>query len=307
MERVASAQAGFKLRDENAAAVAQICQRLSGIPLAIELAAARSRMMSIEEIAKRLNESFDLLTGGSRTALPRHQTLRATIDWSHDLLSESERILFRRLSVFAGGFTLEAAESVAAGGAISGPEVVSLLGQLINKSLVSVQAQSSGSRTGTRYRMLETVREYGRAKLEEAGESADLQRRHLEFFAAFAERASGGFYSSAEVDWFERLEADVDNLRAAMEWPPASLPASGTSGRSANEEKLVIVGSLPMFWERRYRRETIDILNRLLREGSSEASSVGRARAMNTGGFIHWSLGNLDEARGDSAGGTGSR
>src|SRR5215207_3695961 len=188
------------------------------MPLAIELAAARVKMMSVDEIAKRLDDRFDLLTSGNRTAMPRQQTLRATIDWSHDLLNEPERILFRRLAVFAGGFTLAAAEAVAARGDLSKSEVVNHLGQLINKSLVIAGARTEDFESETRYGMLETIREYARKKLEEAGEAEAVRERHLEFFAIFASQAEKGIYSSKQAEWFRRLDKEADNLRAAMDW-----------------------------------------------------------------------------------------
>src|SRR6185436_18713036 len=161
-ERAATALPGFALTDANASAIAQVCRRLDGIALAIELAAVRVKTLKVEQIASRLDNAFRLLTGGSRTLLPRQQTLRATIDWSYDLLSEPERALLRRLSVFAGGWTLEAAEAVC-----SGLDVLTLLPQLVNKSLVMVD--DSGAER--RYRLLETIRQYSRDRLFEAGEA----------------------------------------------------------------------------------------------------------------------------------------
>ena len=159
-ERVKLIQPAFELDDHNAKFVAQVCIRLSGMPLAIELAAARIKMMTVEEISKRLDDRFDLLTSGNRSALPRHQTLRATIDWSYDLLNEPERILFRRLAVFAGGFTLEAAEVVCGFGELKRTDILDLLGRLVDKSLVIAEQVSIAE--GTRYRFLETIREYAR-------------------------------------------------------------------------------------------------------------------------------------------------
>jgi predicted ATPase/DNA-binding XRE family transcriptional regulator len=216
-DRAMSVQSKFELVDQNAPTVVQICRRLSGIPLAIELAATRVKMMSVDEIAKRLNDRFDLLTAGSRTALPRHQTLRATMDWSFDLLSEPERMLFRRLSVFAGGFTLKAAEAVAAGGLVSKSQVVDLVGQLINKSLVTVEERSGDTEGETRYRMLETVREYARQKLEEAGETDRLCQRHRDFFITFAEQAGPKLKGAEQFEWLDRLEVEYDNWRSAWD------------------------------------------------------------------------------------------
>ena len=166
IERATQALATFKVTNANMAAITQICHRLDGIPLAIELAAARVKALSVEQIAARLDDRLGLLTGGSRTALPRHQTLRATIDWSHNLLSEPERLLFRRLSVFTGGWTLEAAEQICAGDGIEPPGVLDLLSHLVDKSLVVLDEPAAEPR----YRMLETIRQYAREKLLEANE-----------------------------------------------------------------------------------------------------------------------------------------
>jgi predicted ATPase len=163
--------------------VAQICYRLDGMPLTIELAAARVRVLSVEQISSRLDDSFRLLAGSGRAALPRHRTLRATMDWSYDLLSEEEQRLLRRLSVFAGGFTLGAAESVGAGEGIGEDEVLDLLASLVDKSLVIVSERDGG----TRYRLLETVRQYGREKLEASADAEAVRRRHAEFYLALAE------------------------------------------------------------------------------------------------------------------------
>jgi len=160
----------FGVTSENAPAVAQVCKRLDGIPLAIELAAARVKVLAVEQIATQLDDRFLLLTGGSRTLLPRQQTLRATLDWSYDLLSDQEQTMLRRLSVFATGWTLEAAEAVCAEGGIEASEILDLLTQLVDKSLVIVEAH----RAEMRYRLLETVRQYGRDRLVESGESDRL-------------------------------------------------------------------------------------------------------------------------------------
>ena len=191
VERAAAVRPGFELTEQNAPAVAQIVRRLDGIPLAIELAAARMKALSALQIAQRLDDRFRLLTGGSRTALPRQQTLRATIDWSYDLLSEPEQRLFCRLAVFRGGWTLEAAEAVCAGPDLSGfqnltsRDVLDLLIELVNKSLVNVEEQDGEAR----YSRLETIRQYGCQKLEDSGELDAMRRRHLDYFLDFAARS----------------------------------------------------------------------------------------------------------------------
>ena len=175
LDRAAAALPSFRVTDQNATAIVDICRRLDGIPLAIELAAARVRALSVQAIAERLTNRFGLLTGGDRTALPRQQTLRASIDWSHDLLTEKERILFRRLAVFAGGWTLEAAERVAAGDGVAEGEVLGLLADLVDKSLVMVDAD------GGRYGFLETVRQYATERLANAPDGDATRSRHLAY------------------------------------------------------------------------------------------------------------------------------
>jgi predicted ATPase/class 3 adenylate cyclase len=205
----------FIVDKDNAPFIAQICYRLDGIPLAIELAAARIRMLSIEQISQRLDDRFRLLTGGARTALPRQQTLRALIDWSYDLLSEKESLLLRRLSVFAGSWTLEAAEEVCAGNSIEKYDVLDLLTQLVNKSLaVVIEHSQSGE---TRYRMLETIRQYAREKMLEASSSEIVRDKHLAYFVKLAEQAEPELCRSNQVFWLNKLDDEIDNLRMALE------------------------------------------------------------------------------------------
>jgi predicted ATPase len=202
------------LTAKNAPAIAQICLRLDGIPLAIELAAARTKVFPPEEIAARLNDRFRLLTSGSRTALPRHQTLFALIDWSHQLLSEGERALLRRLSIFAGSWSFEAAQEVCGDGL--GDAVLDTLAHLVDKSLVVVEEQTEGAEG--RYRLLETIRQYARDKLLESGEAEQARDRHLEFFLQFAEAAAPNLLGPEQLLWRKRLETEHDNVRAALEW-----------------------------------------------------------------------------------------
>ena len=290
-ERAAHAKSGFVLDKRNASSIAQICLRLDGIPLAIELASARVRMMTVEEIASHLDDRFDLLTGGNRTALPRHQTLRATIDWSYELLTGPERILFRRLSIFAGGFTLDAAETVCSFGELKRSESIDLLGRLVDKSLVIVE--STPVLNETRYRLLETIREYARMKLEEAGELVDMMERHLEYFAAFASLAGKGINSLEQVAWFQRLDNEVDNLRAAMNWP---ILKNGLHLHLMQKNQFLIVGSLDIYWESRNRNETIQALRRMLALDESGEPMLEKAKALKVGGFLLWSLNSLSEA-----------
>lgn len=215
VDRACDVVASFAVTDANAAAVATICRRLDGLPLAIELAAARVRVLTPHAIAERLDDVFRLLTNGGRTAVPRHRTLREAIRWSHDLLSPAEQAMLRRLSVFAGGFTLEAAEQVCAGAPLDADEVLDLLAALVDKSLVVVDA---GGRE-PRYRLLETVRQYAAERLVEAGEQDGVRDRHAAAFVALAEAAEPHIYIVDEdAEWLVRLDTEADNLAAAADW-----------------------------------------------------------------------------------------
>ena len=212
-DRARHARPDFVVTDDNATVVTEICRRLDGIPLAIELAAARVRALSLAEILDSLHDRFRLLTGGSRTAVRRQQTLRASVDWSHALLTEPERVLFRRLAVFLGGFDLDAAQAVAAGGEMQRFQVLDLLTLLVDKSLVV--AENVGA--ATRYRLLETVRQYALDKLGESGEADALRTRHRDHYAAMTaplDTPAGGEYERR----VEQAEVEMDNLRAALGW-----------------------------------------------------------------------------------------
>ena len=212
-ERAREAWSGFRLDEHNATLVAHICERLDGMPLAIELAAARLRAFSLPQIAARLSDRFRLLTGGSRTALPRHQTLRAMIDWSYNLLSEAEQRLLRQLSTFADGWTLEDAEALC-----GEHDTAAGLVQLVNKSLVVVEQRADGSDATMRYRLLETIRQYACEKSAEAGEVDQARQRHLLVFTGLAQEAGSHQVGPAQVWWLDRLEAELDNIRAALDW-----------------------------------------------------------------------------------------
>ena len=213
-DRAAMYRQGFAVDDANAAAVAAICVRLDGIPLALELAAARLRSLSVPEIGSRLDQRFRLLTGGSRTALPRHQTLRALIDWSYDLLNPEEQMVLGRLSVFAGGWTLAAAEAVTAAGGYEGWQVLDHLADLVDKSLVQAE-EIHGS---TRYRLLETVRQYAAERLacRPGAELAGIQAAHRDYYLALVETADTFLRGADEAVWLDRLEVEFDNIRAAL-------------------------------------------------------------------------------------------
>jgi predicted ATPase/class 3 adenylate cyclase len=207
VDRAVTTTPGFTVTSKNALAVAQVCRRLDGIPLAIELAAARVKVLAVEQIAARLDDRFRLLTGGSKTVLPRQQTLGAAIDWSYHLLSETERLLLGRLSVFAGGWPLDAAEGVCAGGNVEATDILDLLTSLVDKSLVLAETQCGEAR----YRLLETVRQYARDRLAEAGEEADVRTRHRAWYVALAERAEKEPRGPRQRIWREH-----ENLRAAL-------------------------------------------------------------------------------------------
>ncbi len=261
IERAASVQPGFCLTSANSQSVAQICRRLDGIPLAIELAAARVGVLSVEQIAARLDSRFRLLTGGSRTALPRQQTLRASIDWSFSLLDERERLLFMRLSVFYGGWTLEAACAVCSFEGLDEYDVIDSLAKLVNKSLILVESEVDGS---NRYRMLETVRQYTREKLLDSGEPGEVRNRHLDFFMHLAESAEPHLRSWQQVEWLDRLETELDNLRAALEWALEEDPQKGA----------LLASSILWMWHiRGYRLEGEHWLDLLLGKLGAELAS----------------------------------
>jgi len=236
VDRARSVRTDFALTNNNVSAVAQICARLDGIPLAIELAAARTRILSVEEIAARLDDRFQLLVG-TRTSIPRQKTLRNLIDWSYNLLPENERTLFRRLSVFSGGWTLRSAGAVCADEILDTGDILDLLARLVDKSLVISDIQDSGER----YRFLETIRQYAAEKLAEYNETGELALRHANYFSKMAEDSYGELWGPRQGYWLARLVANHDNLRTALDW------LAITEG---NEEKLLrVAGSLWRFWE----------------------------------------------------------
>jgi predicted ATPase/DNA-binding SARP family transcriptional activator len=273
VERAHDVVPGFTLSDSNAAAVAQICWRLDGLPLAIELAAARLRALSAAQVAARLDDRFRLLTGGSRTAIPRHQTLRATIDWSYTLLSPEERLLFDRLSVFDGPFSLEAAEAICACDPICADDVLELVSDLVEKSLV--EALELGS--AVRYRMLESVDQYGTERLAARGETGLLQRRHAEYFLAMAERAEPHLTGTERSSWLEPMKAEGDNFREALAW----------SRRADTELHLRLIGSLRMLWlTAGSYREALHWFRTAMELPGAAEPTRGRAAALLTAGAL---------------------
>jgi non-specific serine/threonine protein kinase len=279
-ERAAVASREFAFSSQNAAVIAQICRRLDGIPLAIELAAARTDVLSAQEISKRLDDRFNLLTRGLRAALPRHQTLRAMIEWSYSLLSEQERILFRRLAAFAGGWTLEAAEEVCSGNTIHSKDVLDLLSQLVDKSLVLVETKDGASR----YRRLETIRQFAREKLAERGEANQLQDRHMEYFLNKAEEIEPFLTGSEQSVWMDYLELELDNIRAAMEW---------SISNKRGEESLRLIGSLSwFFFIHCHFREGSEWLERALKLRIGTSQNV-QAKAIGGGSVLNYAMGDL--------------
>ena len=216
--RARQVAADFRIGDDNASAVAEICRRLDGIPLAIELAAARVRVLAPGQIAAGLSDRFGLLTGGVRGAPARQRTLEASLDWSYDLLDDVQRLALARLSVFAGSFELDAAEAVVGGEGIDGDDVLDLVAGLVEQSLVQV-VQRQGR---ARYRLLETIRVYARQRLSELDDPDRVRGRHLEFHVGLAGRAHTGLTGGQPEPWMARLAADLDDLRAAMDWAAES-------------------------------------------------------------------------------------
>jgi predicted ATPase/DNA-binding winged helix-turn-helix (wHTH) protein len=286
VERAAAIDPAFAVTGANAATVAQVCHRLDGIPLAIELAAARVNVLSIEQIDSRLNDRFHLLTGGSRTAVARQRTLKATVDWSYDLLSDPERQLLRRLSVFAGGWTMEAAEEVTSDNTSEREGVLDFLSRLVDKSLVNVDSHIDESR---RYRFLETVRQYARKRLLRSGEAERLRDRHLTFFHELVRCAEPELTRSRQVTWLNRLQQEHDNLRLALEWCLASPERAVQS--------LELAATLNWFWIKRgYFREGQEYLERAL-SACGNTPSVLRARALMSLGSMTFFQGDFVRAR----------
>ncbi|MFI7058294.1 AfsR/SARP family transcriptional regulator [Streptosporangium canum] len=265
-ERAAAVRPGYRAEDE-AAAVVRICRELDGMPLAIELAAARLRSLSAEQIAHRLDDRFRLLTGGSRTALPRHQTLRAVVGWSWDLLDEQERVLARRLSVFAGGAALDCAEEICSGHGLDRAEVLDVLARLVDKSLVVVQSHGAA----VRYRMLETIRAYAAERLAESGEQGRVRLAHAMFFTELAERSDPGLRGHGQLAVVAEMAAEHDNLSAALRWAVEA---------ARSDLALRLVGALGWYWWLRgYRVEGAHRAYEVLRLAGDDADPARLALA----------------------------
>lgn len=254
-DRAALARPGFQVTRDNAAVVARICWRLDGIPLALELAAARVKVLSLEQIAERLDDRFRLLTGGVSVVAPRQRTLRALLDWSYDLLSAEERALLGRLSVFGRGRTLEAVEAVCGGEGIAKEEILGLLAQLVDKSFVMVEADAEGV---PRYFVSETVWDYGREKLEDVGGVERYRSAHLGYFAGWASSRAGELEGPDQVVWLGRFEAERGNFRSALEFAAERGGAEGARG-------LELGVALDRYWGvRGSLTEGISFMTRLL-------------------------------------------
>jgi non-specific serine/threonine protein kinase len=241
VDRAQAVDAAFAVTDSNVATIAEVCLRLDGIPLAIELAAARLNVLSLDQINTRLKDRFRLLTGGSRTAVARQRTLEATVDWSYELLAEAERRLLCRLSIFPAGWTLEAAEEVCSGDPIARDDLLDHLSRLVDKSLVSVEpASDADPAAGRRYRFLETVRQYGRERLLRSGEAEQARDRHLAFFLAMARRVEPELMQVNQALWLNRVQLVHDDIRSALDWSLAT-PERAELG-------LELAARLSWFW-----------------------------------------------------------
>jgi predicted ATPase/class 3 adenylate cyclase len=283
VERAQAVQPAFAIDAANSASVVEICRRLDAIPLAIELAAARLRALSVDQIVQRLNDRFRLLVSGDRTVLPRQQTLRALIDWSHDLLSTNERMLLRRLAVFAGGWSLDAAESIGCDGSMMRADVVDLLAQLVERSLVSMES------SGERYRLLESVRAYALERLEEAGEGDATRTRHLDYYLDLAQRAAPALWGEQQGQWVAQLNQERENLLVAHRWCDRA-PEGAHKG-------LALVTSLQLYWmpggllELGYR-----VTDEALQRHSEGPVDEGRCRALYAASQLAYFMGKLNEA-----------
>ncbi|GII62736.1 hypothetical protein Skr01_28210 [Sphaerisporangium krabiense] len=281
-ERAAAVVSGFAVDENNILAVSELCRRLDGIPLALELAAVRLRALSVEQILALLTDRFSLLAGASRTALPRHQTLRAAIGWSHELCEPAERLLWARLSIFSGDFELEAASQVCSGDTLPEGIIMDLISGLVEKSILLSVAERSGSR----YRLLDTLRQYGLEWLDKLGETEDLRRRHRDYYLALAEQGEMAWSGPRQVYWFGRMRQEHDNIRAALDFCLRD-PQEARTG-------LTLLSSLWFMWVAcGFAREGRLYLERALR--ASPDPSRQRCKAL-------WVLSYVRSAQGDTGG-----
>ncbi len=289
-DRATSVKPDFDPDGAETEAAVRICSRLDGIPLAIELAAARVRSLPVAEIASRLSDRFRLLTGGSRSAMPRQQTLQALVDWSYDLLSEDERILLRRLSVFTGGCTLAAAEFVCPENGLKSEDILNLIARLVDKSLLNYGDENGSAR----YEMLETIRQYAREKLVQTEEIEILRRKHLAYYAELTSEASPQFWRSNQREWMDRLEDEHDNLRAALEWSLCE-----DCGKDLLPMGMRIATSISYFWlVRGHWSEAWDWMKQLLEAPQArEMKNEIKAQLIYSAGFMVKELGDVNIAR----------
>lgn len=272
-ERAKLVRPDFHLTAENASCVASICTRLDGMPLAIELASARLRSMSVDELSERLDQRLVLLTDGSRAALPRHRTLRSMLDWSYDLLTEREQAMLRRVAVFAAGWTLASAEQVCAGNGIDASDVIEQLGSLVDKNLVVTDEQAGA----TRYRMLETVRQYAQDRLRDSGEESQWRSSHLACFVALGADFNREVIGTKQHAWLARIASEHDNLRAALAWSTEASPLDG----------LGLAVALDAFWRiRGFLAEGREWFARLLDVVPIDLRTRLRARGLYAAGLF---------------------
>ena len=282
LDRAHAAQPTFDPSDAGQRTVGEICRRLDGIPLAIELAAARVRALSLEKISERLDDRFRLLRSAGNAGLPRQQTLRASIDWSHDLLSAAERAVFRRLAVFSGGWTLEGAEAVCAAGEVDGGQVLELLTHLVEKSLVETDPRVE------RYRLLETVRQYALERLDDAGEADDARQRHLRFYVELAERAHPKLFGPEQAGWLAQLDEERENLLSAHAYCDYAEDGAALG--------LRLVASIKMYWA---SRGLFPLAHRAMVEALARAPerNARRGRVLFDAGQVACFMGLYVEAR----------
>jgi predicted ATPase/DNA-binding CsgD family transcriptional regulator len=290
VDRVQAALPDLHVSDRDMSAVASVCRQLDGIPLALELAAARVPGLGLEQLAQRLDDRFRVLVGGDRSALPRQQTLRALVDWGYALLALPEQVLLRRLSVFSDGWTMEAAEEICAGAGLEQDSVLPLLLRLVDTSHVVVVDEHAEH---LRYRLLETLRQYGAEKLREAGEEAVLRRRHLEWFARLAEQAEDAMWGPQQPVWFERLKVEWHNVRSAMEWSEraSTWPEHADAAIDAG---LRLGSALWHFWD--LLGQTSEIRARLMALLSTgKHRTCVRAKALHAAAYLSFMQGNASE------------
>jgi predicted ATPase/Tfp pilus assembly protein PilF len=286
VDRATAVQARFALHDRNAGEVAAICRELDGIPLAIELAAARAGVLPVAQILNRLEDRFRLLAGGPRAATARQRTLRATLDWSYGLLSPEEQVLFRRLCLFSGGLSLEAAESVCSGGSIQSTDVLDLISHLADSSLVVPEEGVGGD---ARYRLLESLRQYGRERLAEHGEDRAACDRHAAYFASLAQRAESELEGADQGLWLDRLEEEHENFRAAVQWTLGQ--------RDADLGLELVCGLWRFWWVHGHLSEGRDRIRAVLSMSGAHADRPLRAKVLLGAGRMSYEVADYEAAR----------